>query len=279
MRLPFLRPFLAGLACLALLTACGPAPVASGISDPYEEENRGRHGFNRALDQAFLRPAARGYGTAVPVPVQRGINNFADNLDTPRDVVNNILQLRLVKATANSVRFLINSTVGIGGIFDPATAMGLPADETDFGETLHIWGVPEGNYTELPFFGPSTNRDAAGIVVDQVLNPLRWILPTPERFIDTFGDVASGLGTRNRHGELIDSILYESADSYAQARLLYLQNRRFELGGQAQDTYLDPYADPEDPYADPDTAAAPGAAAAAPASDPFSDPYFDPYAE
>lgn len=258
----FPRLLMLCLPVAGLLSACGPAELPSGITDPYETANRERHAFNRAVDQAFLRPTAKGYDSVVPVPVQAGVANFANNLDAPGHVVNNVLQLRLIKATGNSVRFLINSTVGIGGLFDPATAMGLPAEPTDFGETLHIWGTPEGNYVELPFVGPSTNRDAAGFVMDQILNPLRWVLPSPEKYIDTAADATAAIGTRSKHADFIDSVLYESADSYAQARLLYLQNRRFKLGGEAEDTYFDPYEDSEVSDADP-----------------ISDPYFDPYAE
>lgn len=236
-----------------LLTACGPAAIPSGIDDPNEARNREVHEFNRGLDRNLLRPTANTYSRILPEPVENGISNFASNLDAPGDVVNNLLQLRIGKAAENTLRFAINSTVGIGGLFDPATALGVAGDPTDFGETLHVWGAPEGQYVEAPFIGPATSRDMVGIVVDVALNPVRLALPNPEAGYATATKIASGLSARARYTNTVDSILYESADSYAQARLLYLQNRRFDLG---RDTagggagFEDPYADFEDPYAE-----------------------------
>jgi phospholipid-binding lipoprotein MlaA len=226
--------------------------VASGINDPYEADNRRMHAFNKALDSAVVGRGAEGFAAAVPEPVRRGIGNVADNLDLPRLVVNGVLQGRAEDALANTFRLAINTTVGLGGLLDPATAMGLPVRQTDFGETLHVWGWGEGRYLELPVLGPSTERDALGKVVDAALNPLRYALPPAERNAAIALGVLSRLDDRARFSGTVDSILYESADSYAQARLLYLQNRRFELGGEAGADYEDPYEDPYfDPYADP----------------------------
>ncbi len=247
-----MRPGAVAALCALLLTACGPAPMASGVDDPNEARNRAIHDFNRGLDRTLLRPAATTYSTVLPAPVERGISNFATNLDAPGDVVNNVLQLRLGKAAQNTLRFAINSTIGIGGLFDPATAMGVPGDPTDFGETLHVWGVPEGQYSEVPFLGPTTDRDLVGVIVDVAANPVRLVLPQPESYYATGTKVLSGLSRRARYSDTVDSVLYESADSYAQTRLLYLQNRRFELGGAAgtsETGFEDPYADFEDPYA------------------------------
>ena len=242
----------ASLALLAL-TACGPAPQATGINDPHEAANRKVHGFNRAVDRAILRPASKAYAI-LPQPVERGVANFADNLDTPGDVVNNLLQGRAGPAAQNTLRFATNTIFGLGGLFDTAGALGLPGVETDFGETLHVWGAGEGAYVEVPLLGPSTTRDAAGTLVDLVTNPVSLALPQPEANVSTVAKAASRLGDRARYSETVDSVLYESADSYAQLRLLYLQNRRFELGqtdGSAQDGaasaddgFVDPYEDP-----------------------------------
>lgn len=157
-------------------------------------------------------------------------------------------------ATEDTYRFLVNSTVGLGGVFDPATEFGMPeATRTDFGETLHVWGAPQGGYVELPFIGPSTERDTVGLVVDIFTNPLSYVLDSPENYYGTVASFSSGLSNRGRYAETIDSILYGSADSYAQLRSLYLQNRGFQLGNSGGDAYLDPYDDPygsvgEDPY-------------------------------
>ena len=239
---------------LSGLSACGPAPVPSGLDDPNEAQNRQVHEFNRSVDRMLLRPTANTYSTILPEPVETGVVNFARNLDAPGDVVNNVLQLRLGKAAENTLRFAINTTLGIGGLFDPATALGVAGDPTDFGETLHVWGAPEGKYAEVPFVGPTTGRDVVGIIVDVAMNPVRLALPNPEAYYATGAKLASGLSSRARYGDTVDSILYESADSYAQARLLYLQNRRFELGQTAASGdgagFEDPYSDFEDPYAE-----------------------------
>lgn len=245
--LRLIRPGVA-FALFAALCACVPGTASPQMNDPQEARNREVHAFNVALDKAFLRPAAVGVNAAVPDPVLRGVANFADNLDLPGSVLNDILQLRLGRAVQNTLRFAINTTVGIGGLFDPAGAMGLLADPTDFGETLHIWGADEGAYAELPLLGPTTDRDTIGALVDLALNPLRLIVPADRAYLPTAATVLATVSDRGRYLETFDSVLYDSADSYAQARLLYLQNRRFELGMTAgDDTFDDPY---EDPYAE-----------------------------
>ena len=243
--------FVAGGAICLLLAACAGNPGPDGINDPHEATNRSVHAFNRGLDRALVGPAAKGYGSVVPPPVQRVVGNVADTLDIPGDIANDLLQVNIADAAQNTLRLAVNLTMGVGGLFDASTAIGLPGKPTDFGETLHVWGVGEGVYVELPIVGPSTAWDAAGTVVDVVLNPVRLVLPNREATAATVLKLFSRLGDRDRYAETVESILYESADSYAQARLLYLQNRRFELGqtGEAagaagDDDFIDPYEDP-----------------------------------
>ncbi|MCM2561838.1 VacJ family lipoprotein [Lutimaribacter sp. EGI FJ00015] len=254
--------FSISLAVLAVagLSACS-APVESGVNDPYEEENRTRHEFNRKVDRALLRPAGNGYVSVVPAPVQEGVSNFADNLGEPSHLVNHVLQGNAEGAIMNTMRFAVNSTIGLGGLIDMAGALGMPEFKTDFGETLYTWGVGEGAYVELPVFGPSTQRDTAGRLVDIFTNPLTNTLPTPESNYARSARIAARVGDRGRFGGMIDSVLYESADSYAQSRMMYLQNRRFELGADA--AYDDPYATGTEPSYE----------------DPYDDPYADPYAQ
>ncbi len=232
-----------GIVAFVGLTACGPAIPTPGISDPREAQNRQFHKFNLAVDKNVVRPLANSTGKIIPPEVKQGVVNFADNLSLPGSVVNNILQLRFGMALENTTRFAINSTVGIGGVFDPATAAGVIGKPTDFGETMYRWGVREGYYVELPLLGPSTDRDALGKVVDYVLDPMRLILP-PNSRISLFAQLGSKLSDRSKYSETVDSILYDSADSYAQARLLYLDNRRFNLGEvPAESSFEDPYAE------------------------------------
>lgn len=234
---------LAGLTA-AILGACAAPPPPVEPYDPYEKTNRAFHEVNLGLDKVLLRPSSKAYGAVIPGPVKTGVSNFASNLDLPGDALNGALQGNPERFVTNVLRFAVNSTVGIGGLFDPAGAMGVHQSKTDFGETLHVWGAGEGAYVELPGIGPTTVRDALGTAVDVVANPVRLALPTPESHYATAAKVGSKLGDRDRYSETIDSVLYDSADSYAQTRLLYLQNRRFELGQQTDsggDGFIDPY--------------------------------------
>lgn len=217
-----------------LVVACAGPEISSGIFDPFETQNRNVHEFNRQVDKALLRPASTAYGGVLPEPVRNGVGNFAANLSIPGAVLNDILQLNIGDAVHNSVRFLINSTVGLAGILDPALSAGIEPRDADFGETLHVWGFREGAYVEVPFVGPSTTRDAVGMVVDLFIDPLNTWLPTPERYVAPVAAVASKVGDRYRFRATVDSVLYESADSYAQSRLFYLDSRRFELGVEAE---------------------------------------------
>jgi phospholipid-binding lipoprotein MlaA len=141
----------------------------------------------------------------------------------------------------NLFRFAINSTLGIAGLFDPATSMGLEARDSDFGQTLHVWGVGEGAFVEMPVFGPRTERDAWGTVVDIALNPTRIILPADVPTVEA--RAVQLVDARHSFGSTIDGVLYDSADSYALSRSIYLQNRRFFLAEGQSDVYFDPYDD------------------------------------
>ncbi len=213
-----------------------------GINDPYETQNRRVHAFNRGLDRAIVRPAAIGYSSVLPDEIEDSVGNFARNLGEPSVVVNSLLQGDLQGAGISTVRFVTNSVLGIFGLFDVATDFRLPQHDTDFGETLFVWGVGEGAYLELPVLGPSTSRRATGMVVDLFTNPLSYVVDSPERYYGTVAAAASGLSRRGRFSDTVDSILYESADSYAQARLIWLQNRRFELGDTGAAADIDPFA-------------------------------------
>jgi phospholipid-binding lipoprotein MlaA len=258
LKIPFKSGRALSLSALVLATcvlaACGAKPGPDGINDPFEPANRAVHGFNKGVDRVIVGPASKGYGV-VPEPAKRVVGNLAETLDLPGDIANNLLQLRIADAGQNTLRLATNLTFGVGGLFDFSTAIGLPAKPTDFGETLHVWGVGEGPYLELPLAGPSTLRDTVGMAVDIALDPVGAILPEKEATAATVLKLLSRLGDRDRFSATVDSVLYDSADSYAQARLLYLQNRRFELGqtdsaAGAADTSDDGFIDPyEDPYA------------------------------
>lgn len=205
------------------------------------------HGLNKGVDTVAVRPISMGYGTVLPPPVRDGVRNAAANLGHPGDVVNYFLQGRPKMAMDTTLRFLVNSTVGIGGLFDVAGRIGLVRDDTDFGETLYRWGVAEGPYVELPLFGPRTGRATVGLAADFFLDPLFWILDdSPEQYVPTGANIASVIDARYRFRDNIDDVLYNSADSYARARIIYLQQRRFDLGGASESPYLDLDGSPEE---------------------------------
>lgn len=225
------------------------------VFDPYEENNRGTHAFNLAVDKVLFRPAAVGYSSLIPDPIEDSFNAFARNLSEPSDFANFLVQGKFEEAAISLARFVINTTVGFAGLADAASDFDIPETDTDFGETLHVWGFGEGAYVELPFFGPSTTRDAIGVVGDLFTNPLSFTFTAPLENPGLYAEIVERLSDRGRYSDTVDQILYESADSYAQARLIYLQNRRFELSGDDSGAYVDPYDDPygdiyEDPYAE-----------------------------
>lgn len=225
--------------------AAGERAAPTGINDPYEVANRRTHAFNKAADSYVVRPVSRAYVAVVPAPVLDRVGDLAGNFSTPGYVVNDLLQANFEDAGVNLTRFLANTILGFGGLFDVASEAGVPPRDSDFGETLHVWGLPEGAYVEMPIIGPSTERDRFGRIVDLFTNPLSYVLPDPESYATTGTKVLDKLGDRGRYATSIDSVLYDSADSYAQARTIYLQNRRFELGGAGAS------ADAADPYDDP----------------------------
>jgi phospholipid-binding lipoprotein MlaA len=235
---------LPGLAALFLVAACTTTQAPQGIYDPQEAKNRDMHEINKDLDSYVLRPAGEVYVSFVPKPVALGVSNFASNMGLPGDVLNNIMQFKLDEAAQNTGRFLLNSTVGILGLFDPASAMGLYEKKTSFGDTLAFYGFPEGAYIELPVLGPSTDRDMLGSAVDFVIDPTWLFVPAPLVWLSYGASVASTVGDRGRYSETYDSVLYDSADGYAQARLLYLDNRRYTLGqtSTTDQSLEDPYA-------------------------------------
>lgn len=245
-------PRLSLLAVLPVLTACA-APAATGINDPYESANRRVHAFNVGVDAQLSK--LTGGDTANAAPTSGRVSpkdellitasNITSNLSLPGKIVNHLLQGRPDAAAKNALRFGINSTLGLGGIFDPAGMdFALPEIDTDFGETLHVWGMGEGAFVMLPILGPTTERDLAGRVVDFAIDPVgNWIQEPRDKNALRALKVIAKVGERGRFAGTVNSILHQSADSYAQLRLIYLQKRRHDLGQTSEDDAYDPYAD------------------------------------
>lgn len=208
--------------------------------------NRKVHAFNIGVDSHVVKPLSSGLkddgAPGIGSHVIQGVGNFGSNLAQPGKAVNHLLQGRPEPAIKTTFRFLVNSTLGLAGFLDPATAdFALPEQDTDFGQTLAVWGVGEGPYLELPLVGPSTLRDATGRVVDLVIDPTHAVLNRDEYLIALGARVVAKAAERARFGDSVDSILHGSADSYAQTRLIWLQHRRHELGQEGDE--IDPYAE------------------------------------
>ncbi|NRA98978.1 MAG: VacJ family lipoprotein [Rhodobacteraceae bacterium] len=225
------------------LAACSVPDEPVDIHDPFENTNRAVHEFNKSFDQAILRPSANYYAETLPRPIRGLLSNLADHISISGDLVNDILQGNAEDIGHNFSRFAVNSTVGVFGIFDPATNdFGLERREARVGETLAVYGVPEGAYVELPFLGPSTEREAIGRVGDFFTNAFSYVLEGPSALAATGVGAVDLLNDRAEFGDAIDEVFYESADSYAQTRSLYLQNLRFERsGGDLEEQFGDIY--------------------------------------
>lgn len=237
----FKSPLVALFMALFLVTGCASAPApttsmndaALQISDPLEPVNRGIYVFNDALDLFFLEPIARGYKTVLPEQVRKAIHNMLSNLNEPVVFANDLMQWKISDAGTILGRFVINTTVGIVGMFDVAEKMGLEPHDEDFGQTLAVWGVGDGPYLMLPLFGPSNPRDAVGKVVDMVLDPFYWIVrDTDEDTIERASYVRTGVRLIDKRSRLLpvtDDIRRTSVDPYTTVKTMYHQNRLKEI--------------------------------------------------
>jgi phospholipid-binding lipoprotein MlaA len=197
----------------------------AGFPDPLEGTNRGVLGFNGVIDRWILDPITKAYGFLVPNLVKRSIRRVFVNLGEPGTTVNNLLQLEWGDAGISLSRFVINTTAGIGGLFDPASALGLEYHRSDFGQTLALAGTPSGAYLMVPVAGPNNVRDGFGVLADFTMHPLTWFLgPTNFLLFGIYGG-GQGLSTREEHIEQLDALREGSIDYYAALRNAYYQNR------------------------------------------------------
>ena len=221
------KRWLAALLAVLWVVAAAPALAdSSDVSDPFERMNRGTFWFNDRLDRYFLEPVAKGWDFVLPDVVQRRLLNLYDNARFPVNFANNVLQAKPNGAASELFRFIINTSVGVGGLFDPATSLGLIAHPEDFGQTLGRWGVPQGPYLVLPLLGPSNPRDGVGLAVDSAARVYPWFLPLWINAAITAPDVI------NRRAEQIEMIASEreaAFDWYIAVRNAYVQLRRNQV--------------------------------------------------
>ncbi|MEI2457309.1 MULTISPECIES: MlaA family lipoprotein [Lysobacter] len=209
-----------------------PAPAnVPGAYDPWERYNRKMHRFNMAVDRGIARPLARAYSKVVPRPIRLGVSNFFNNLGQPVSALNALLQGKPKQAAQSLGRFALNTTLGIGGIFDPASDAKLPNRSEDFGQTLGVWGWKRSRYVELPFFGPRTVRDSFGALADAPLSPLRQV----ER--DRIRIPLQGLQLVDVRAQLLplDSLRDGAEDEYALVRDSWMQRRDYQIFGDRMD--------------------------------------------
>lgn len=204
---------------LLLISACQTGSTREE-SDPLEGLNRPIYGFNDGLDRHILQPIAKGYVAVTSKPVRAGVTNFFDNLTYLNVIVNDVLQGKFYQALDDSARFIINSTVGIGGIFDPA-GHSLAKHDEDLGQTFGTWGAGEGAYLNIPLMGPSTVRDAPDLVTSTLLNPLTY-------FATAIAAPFSAVSLINKRANLLDATKFRdeaALDPYAFTREAYRQHR------------------------------------------------------
>ncbi len=240
-----MRKLITAAAAAALTAGCATSGATNDddVYDPYEGFNRVSFMVNGVLDQAVIEPAARGYRAVTPRPARVGVRNFLANLNTPVVFVNDILQAEPTRASDTLFRFIINSTVGVGGLWDAAAHFGLEGHTEDFGQTLGVWGAPEGPYIVLPFLGPGNVRDGVGRAADTFIDPFLYT-----EFQAANLDVYLRLGragltilsAREQFIEQFDA-LKEQPEPYVALRRAYTNQRRAEIrnGREDEDAFDD----------------------------------------
>ena len=236
---------------VSALVLCGCAAEETRVEhDPLEPLNRGVHKFNDVTDRVLLKPIAKGYRAVMPSFARRGVSNALDNLGTPRSSLNNFLQGKPARGFDDIARFLFNSTLGLGGLIDVASHGGLEEYNEDFGQTLAVWGVPDGPYIVLPLLGPSTLRDAFVRPADIFMDPVVYLDDTGAR------DKLIALRIIDLRTRLLkaDRLLDDSKDKYITIRESYLQNRNYVIydgDPPEDDDFYDDFEDFDDEELEP----------------------------
>jgi phospholipid-binding lipoprotein MlaA len=215
--------------------AASVLPRPARDPDPWVGMNRKLWAFNEGLDNAILTPIARGYTTIMPDLLEEGVSNFFDNLQVPGTALNQLLQAKPGQMASDIGRFVFNSTFGVLGLFDVASRLGLPQHDEDFGQTLAVWGIPQGPYFMIPIRGPSTVTHAGGMLVDAFTNPIRYIRNVPAR------NGTYALYFLDLRKRLLSAEVLVSGDEYLFIRDAYLQRRDYLIrdGAFEEDPFMD----------------------------------------
>ena len=235
--------------CLALSACTSARPVHNPGEDKdvFEAYNRPMTSFNYSFNRYVMRPFSKGYRWLVPEFLREGIANFGTNLSQPVIFVNAILQGEPASAAQTLGRFVTNTTLGVGGLFDVATRMDMPAPDHDFGQTLYTWGMKSsGPYFVLPILGPSTVREAVGKGVDILIDPLNWLLQKSDKHLTAGRYIIRGIGVADGAAEFLYNTEKDSVDPYTALQTMYLQNRKHFLTKGQGDAQEDEVIFPED---------------------------------
>lgn len=231
-------------ACATSGTATDNSQPERSPADPWEPLNRPIYSFNSALDKVTLKPLAKGYKFVIPSFMRRGVTNFSQNLRSPLNIINHFLQGKPGDGFGQTGRFLLNSTIGIGGLIDVAAAAGLEQKNEDFGETLAVWGVPNGPYVVVPFLGPRTLRDATMIPLNILADPLFHYKDSSVR------DKVYLLRLIDLRARLLSAeelLMKDAYDPYIRIREAYLQRRKYLIADGELPEDEDPYGDLPEP--------------------------------
>ena len=221
---------------LAVLCLAASAQAQPEDADRFEKLNRKTQAFNDFMDSKLVRPIAKGYAKVMPKFLQARVRAFFRNLGELDVLVNDALQGKAEATLTDGARLLLNSTIGIGGLFDPAAKIGLRANDEDFGQTVAVWGAPQGPYLVVPLMGPSTVRDALTLAVDSTLNPLYLV-----EHIRTRNSLIA-LKLVQKRTDLLPLESFVVGDKYDFYRDAYLQHRDFEIhDGEVEDTFDDDF--------------------------------------
>ena len=219
--------------------------------DPFENTNRKMFAFNEGVIDYVFDPIMTGYRFVVPAPARRGLRHAFENLDSPRILVNDLLQLRFKDAGETFGRFVLNTAFGFGGIFDVGEAAGWERHDADFGQTLGMMGVGSGPFLMVPVFGPTTVRDGFGSIVDLAFQPLAYILGPAEIMLQIYIRSGNGLTAIDANRDKLQALEQSSIDYYAALRSAYLQNRRAAVAKVSRQPESEPESDPEPILAEP----------------------------
>jgi len=253
----------------ALLAGCATRPARKEPVDPWERVNRAGYAVEGKLDHFVIHPLSRVYRFLTPGPIGRGIHNVLVNLSEPSALINDTLQLRFKRAGIPAARLVINSTIGVLGLFDIATRIGLYHHDNEFGVTLGRYGVKPGPYIYLPLIGPSTVRDLVGSGVDLLLNPLHLATYPDQSTILESNFALNGLDRETSTEAELHALLSTAVDPYATLRSAYLQNKQGEISEEGLPLDLPPFDEPGPPLSPVPVAPAHGSP---PASKPSTPP-------